>query len=93
MKSLRYMYTLEWNGLIYDIFSSVRLIGQTNRHLYKINHYKNRASNLLLEYIEKEALRRNKKEQFLHGRQRDVLTDRISFKWLKNYFGQLAVNS
>ena len=103
MNSQGYMhifYSLEWNGPIYDIFSSVRLIGQTNRHLYKIAQYKNTASNLLLDYIEKEALRCNKKERFLHGRfwsrarQRDVLhvTDRISFERLKNYFERLAVN-
>ena len=40
----------------------------------------------------------NKKEQFLRGkfwpraRQRDVLTDRISFGRVKNYFERLAVN-
>ena len=50
MNSQAHMY-------IYDIFSSVLLIGQTNRHLYKITHLKNTASNLLLDYIEKEALR------------------------------------
>ena len=55
--------SLEWNVPIYDIFSSVRLIGQTNRHLYKITPYKNTASNLL-DYIEKEALRCNKENDF-----------------------------
>ena len=90
MNSLGYCTSLEWNGPIYDIFSSVRLIGQTNRHLHKIAQYKNTASNLLLDYIEKEALRCNKKERFLHGRfwsrarQRDVLRDRMSFERLKN---------
>ena len=40
----------------------------------------------------------NKKKQFLHGRfssrarQRDLLTDRISFERLKSYFERLAVN-
>ena len=60
---------------------SVRLIGQATRHLYKIAHKKNTASNLLFDYIEKEALRCNKNERFLHGRfwsrarQRDVQTN------------------
>ena len=37
MNSQGYICTsLEWNGPIYDIFSSVRLIRQTNRHFYKI---------------------------------------------------------
>ena len=89
--------SLKWNGPIYDMFSSVLLIGQTNRHLYKITHLKNTASNLFLDYIEKEALRCNKEERF-HGRfwsparQQDVLTDRISFKRLRKYFERLAVN-
>ena len=58
---------------------------------------KTAASNLF-DYIEKEALRCNKKERFLHGRflsrarQRDVLTDRILFEQLKNYFERLTVN-
>ena len=34
-----------------------------DRHLFKIAHYKNTASNLL-DYIKKEALRCNKKEPF-----------------------------
>ena len=78
-------------------FSHPCLIGQTNRHLYKIAQYKNTASNLLLDHIEKEALRCNKKERFLHGRfwsrarQRDVLRDRISFERLKNY-APISVN-
>ena len=33
MNSQSYMYTLEWNGQIYDIFSFVRLIGQINLHI------------------------------------------------------------
>ena len=49
------MHIFRMDGPIYDIFSSVRLVGQTNRHLYKITPYKNTASNLL-DYIEKEAL-------------------------------------
>ena len=86
-----YMFRKERSDL------SVHLIGQTNRHLYKIAHYKNIASNLL-DYIEKEALRCNKREQFLHGRfwsrsrQRDVLTNGISFERVKNYFERLTVN-
>ena len=57
MNSQGYICTsLEWNGPIYDIFSSVRFIGQTNRHLYKIAQYKNTASNLLLDYIEKKSI-------------------------------------
>ena len=98
MNSQGCMHIFRIDGPIYDIFSSVRLIEQTNRHVYKVAQYKNTASNLLLDYIEKEALQCNKKEQFLHGRfwsrarQRDVLTDRISFERLKNYFERLAVN-
>ena len=71
--------------------------GQTNRHLYKIVHYKNTALNFF-DYIEKEALRCNKKERFLHGRfwsrarQRDEVTDRISFERQKNYFERLKQN-
>ena len=41
----------------------MRLIGKTNRHLYKIIHYKNTASNLLLN-IEKEALGATRKNDF-----------------------------
>ena len=73
------------------------LIEQINRHLYKIAHCKNTASNLL-DYIEKKALRCDKKERFLHqrlwsrARQRERLTDQISFERLKNYFERLAVN-
>ena len=92
--------SLKWIGPIYDIFSSVRLIGQTNSHLYKIAHYKNTASNFL-DYIAKVVFRCNKKEWFLHGRfwsrarQRDVL--RSNFIWTDKelfslYFERLAVN-
>ena len=94
MNSQGYMYIFRMERS--DL--SVRLTGQTNRHLYKIAHYKNKASNPLLDYIEKEALRCNKKERFLHGRfwsrvrQRDVLTNRISFERVKNYFERLAVD-
>ena len=80
------------NSPIYEIFSSVRLIGQTNRHLYKITDYKNTASNVFLNYVKTEVLRCKKQERFLHGRfwaharQQYVPTDRISFKWQNNYF-------
>ena len=93
MNSQGYMYIFRMERS--DL--SVRLIGQTNRHLYKIAHCKNTASNLL-DYIEKEALRCNKKERFLYGifwsraRQRDVLAHRISFERVKNHFERLAVN-
>ena len=59
MNSQGYMYIFRMERS--DL--SLRLIKQTNRRLYKIAYYKNKASNLLLDYIEKEALRCHKKEQ------------------------------
>ena len=46
-----YVFRMERSDL------SVPLIGQTNRHLYKIAQYK-----IQLDYIGKEALRCNKKK-------------------------------
>ena len=84
--------SLEQNGPIYDIFSSVRLIGQTN-----VPYIKSLITKMQLQTFF-STTSRQKKERFLHGRfwsrarQRDVLTDRISSEQLRDYFEQLAVN-
>ena len=85
--------SLEWKSPTIDNFDLIRAQNRADKPT--ITKYSFKPSSRLHR---ERSIKCNKKERFLRGRfwsparQRDLLTERISFERLKNYIERLAVN-